>query len=89
MIKSRKLLDAYRFPGFRPEATVTGIFGDPTARVIRLVRRGKKQYAEPADGLIPHSTIERPEESGICPAVIRGSTWIWKFAEFFAAGAGK
>jgi hypothetical protein len=89
MTKSRKLLDAYRFPGFRTEATVTGIFGDPKARVIRLVRRGKKQYAGSADCLIPLSTIERSEESGTCPAEIRGSTWIWKFAECSAAGAGK
>ena len=89
MTKSRKLLDVYRFPGFLPEPSVTGIFGDPKARVIRLVRRGKKQYAEPADCLIPHSTIERSEESGTCPAEIRGSTWIWKFAEYSVAGVGK
>jgi transposase len=30
------------FPGFRPEQTVRGIFGDPKARVITLKRRSKK-----------------------------------------------
>src|SRR5712692_4802103 len=45
MRKLRRLWDTYRFPGFRPSPTVHGIFGDPTARVIRLHRRGKKQAA--------------------------------------------
>src|SRR5271157_3354335 len=41
MRKPRRLDDAFRFPGFRPEATVRGIFGDPKARILRLLRRGK------------------------------------------------
>ena len=32
-------------PGFRPEPTVRGVFGDPKARVIRLKRRSKKRLA--------------------------------------------
>ena len=39
--RSRRLLDAYRFPGFRPQVTVEGVFGDPKARIVTLVRRGK------------------------------------------------
>jgi hypothetical protein len=39
--KSKRLLDAYRFAGFRPVATLRGVFGDPHARVVRLVRRSK------------------------------------------------
>ena len=39
----RRLLDAYRFPFFRPLESIRGIFGDPKARVITLVRRSKKQ----------------------------------------------
>ena len=35
------MLDEYRFPGFRPKAEITGIFGDPKARGIRLERRQK------------------------------------------------
>ena len=38
----RRLRDAYQFPGFRPQATVKGVFGDPKARVVTLVRREKK-----------------------------------------------
>src|SRR3954454_8033725 len=41
MRKPRRLDDAFRFPGFRPEATVRGLFGDPKARILRLPRRGK------------------------------------------------
>ena len=46
--KVRRLADAYRFPGFRTLQTVQGVFGDAHARLIRLVRRGKKQSAERA-----------------------------------------
>jgi transposase len=45
MLKKRSLLDAYRFPGFRPRARIKGIFGDPQSRVIRLERRQKKRCA--------------------------------------------
>src|SRR5580700_8667003 len=43
--RSRRLWDSYGFPGFRPEQTVCGVFGDPKARVIRLNRRSKKRLA--------------------------------------------
>ena len=38
MHKQKRLIDAYRFKGFEPSDEVTGIFGDPKARVIRLNR---------------------------------------------------
>jgi hypothetical protein len=38
----RRLADEYRFPGFRPLPVVVGIFGNPAARVVTLVRRSKK-----------------------------------------------
>jgi transposase len=40
--KPRRLADTYTFPGFHPLAYVQGIFGDPQARLITLVRRTKK-----------------------------------------------
>ena len=40
--RKKRLLDAYRFPRFRPLPEVVGVFGDPHARVVRLVRRSKK-----------------------------------------------
>jgi hypothetical protein len=41
-VKNKRLLDTYRFPGFRPLANVCGIFGDSKAIVIRLERKEKK-----------------------------------------------
>jgi hypothetical protein len=41
MRKQRRLEDAYRFIGFRPDPKVRGIFGDPKARIVQLLRRGK------------------------------------------------
>jgi hypothetical protein len=43
--RKRRLWDAYAFPGFGPETTVRGIFGDPKARIVRLKRRSKKRAA--------------------------------------------
>src|SRR5580692_12325879 len=52
--RSRRLWDTYSFPGFRPEQTVRGIFGDPKARVITLKRRSKKRLVDVAvaDGVV-------------------------------------
>src|SRR2546429_699103 len=36
--RRRRLWDAYCFPGFRPQPTVCGDFGDPIARVVRRCR---------------------------------------------------
>jgi len=66
MRKHRRLWDAYRFPGFLPQHRVSGIFGDPQARVIGLNRRGKKQLVEAAVGSIILSTIGRSAEFGTC-----------------------
>ena len=43
--RKRRLWDTYAFPGFRPLPNVRGVFGDPKARVITLVRRSKKTDA--------------------------------------------
>jgi hypothetical protein len=55
--RRRRLWDAYAFPGFRPQPTVRGCFGDPKARVITLVRRSKKQPAGVAVGCKRVGTI--------------------------------
>ena len=41
--KRKRLLDAYRFPFFHPLEKIRGLFGDPKARVIALVRRSKNR----------------------------------------------
>lgn len=89
MVKNRKLWDTYRFPGFRPAPTVTGIFGDPKARIIRLTRRGKKQFVELAGRFIGPFTIGRYGEFETCLAAIPGFTWSWRSAGCIAGPAGK
>jgi hypothetical protein len=75
MARYRRLWDTYRFHGVRPQHTVFGIFGDPKARVIQLVRRGKKRRAECAALYIIPSTTARSEGFGTFPAGICGFTW--------------
>jgi hypothetical protein len=75
MKKTKKLLDEYRFPGFRPLAAIKGKFGDPKARIITLVRIQKKLYAVVAAPLIASSMTARSGKSGIFPAVMPASIW--------------
>jgi len=85
----RRLLDAYRFPGFRPQATVKGVFGDPKARIVTLVRRGKKQSA---DVVVRHSQVGMTASSGvsaICPVATPGSGWRSKCVGFTAGPAAR
>lgn len=43
MTNPTRLLDDYRYPGFRPRSALAVHPSDPTARVIELVRRKKKR----------------------------------------------
>jgi hypothetical protein len=70
--RKRRLWDAYSFPGFRPEATVRGIFGDSKARIIRLRRRSKKRDAVVVDASIAAGTTARSAASAIFLAATRG-----------------
>ena len=89
MVKKRRLLDEYRFPGFRPRAKVKGIFGDSKARIIRLERRQKKLYAAHAGKLTEVITTTRCAGYGICRAARCGFFWKWMSAAYFAIIAGK
>jgi len=72
--RQRRLWDAYAFPGFRPQSTVRGVFGDPKARVITLVRRSKKRSAAVADGRTGGGTTGGCGARAISPAAMRAST---------------
>jgi hypothetical protein len=48
MAKFQQLDDLYRFPGFVPQSRIRGVFGDPRAVVITLLRRRKKRFATSA-----------------------------------------
>jgi hypothetical protein len=87
MARYRRLCDTYRFPGFRPEHTVTGIFGDPKARVIRFVRRGKKRLVVFVALFITRFTTARSEEFETSPAGMHASFWKWRSEGWIAEGA--
>ena len=67
--RQRRLWDAYRFPGFRPEPSVRGFFGDPQARILTLRRRSKKRSAGSAVGCAWAGTTVASVRRAICPTV--------------------
>jgi len=86
--RTRRLTEAYTFPGFRPLAGVRGVFGDPKARLVTLVRRSKKRCAAFADVPIASGTTDARAGCAICPAAMRASTWSWRFGVCAAGVAG-
>jgi len=85
--KRKRLLDAYRFPGFRPLEQVRGVFGDPQARVITLVRRSKKRSAVRVVGCIEGGTIAEHVRYATCLAGGIGSIWSSRLGACFAEAA--
>src|SRR5207249_5302787 len=79
--RRRRLWDAYCFPGFRPQPTVCGVFGDPIARVIRLTRRSKKRLVAVAVASRWAGTIARCGVCAICHVATRGFFWNWRRSE--------
>ena len=89
MKKTGKLLDEYRFPGFRQKAKLKGLFGDPQARVIALERRQKKPVVAVAGLLTGVFMTARYGKFGTCLVAGSGSIWTWKYAGYFVASVGK
>ena len=87
--KSKRLLDAYRFPFFRPLEKVRGIFGDSKARIITLVRRSKKQSATPAVERIPFGTTRSCGGFATSPVATHASIWSSRSDGCFAGTAAK
>ena len=80
--RNRRLSDTYRFDGFRPLSTVRGIFGEPTARVITLVRRSKKQSAARVGKRKAAGTTDADAKCATSLVAAYGSTWRSKSGEF-------
>ena len=76
--KRKRLLDAYRFPGFRPDPELVGVFGDPRARVVRLWRHLKKTLVIVADRSALAGTTTSRGAYGICLADHIAFIWNWK-----------
>lgn len=89
MPEKRRLLDEYRFPGFRPRAEVEGVFGDSKARVIRLERRQKKRCAAAVYGWGVVFMISERGGFGIYRVERREFIWRSKRGEFSASGVRK
>lgn len=89
MRKRRTLSDLYHFTGFRPKKTVHGIFGDSRARVITLIRRGKKLFADPAAQSAGPGMTARHDWSAIFPAATRGFISNWSYAASSAGDAAR
>ena len=84
----RRLSEAYRFPGFHTMLTVTGIFGDPKARLVQLIRRSNKRYAAAAERRKSADMIIRPGRCAIFRAESPVSIWRPMFAVWPAGVAG-
>jgi hypothetical protein len=89
MRKRRTLSDLYQFPGCKPKTTVHGVFGDSHARIITLVRRGKKQLAGYVARFIEHIVRGKSAWYGISPAVAPEFISNWKFGTSTVEGAAK
>jgi hypothetical protein len=87
--KKRRLRDAYRFPGFRPVDDLRGVFGDPYARVVTLVRRSKKRRAVRVDDSSPAGTIEGSGVFEILGLAICGYIWSSRYGVSDAVSAAR
>jgi hypothetical protein len=87
MHKRRTLSDLYYFPGCKPKKTVHGVFGDPNARVIKLVRQGKKLLVGYAGRFIEPIALAKFDWSAIFPLVAPGFILNWKSGASCAGGA--
>jgi len=89
MKKIKRLTDAYRVSEFKPQPIISGIFGDPKARIIRMNRIEKKHDVRIVERIIRVSMIERSAWYETCPAVTCGSSSNWRYAELPAGAAGR
>jgi len=89
MQKNKRLTDAYHFPQFKPRQSISGVFGDPKARVIKFSRRGKKLFAVSAAKRIDLFMTARSDWFVTCPVATTAFIWNWKSGAFSAGGAAR
>jgi hypothetical protein len=89
MRRTKRLLDEYRFPGFRPVAKIKGKFGDPKALIIALKRRQKKHHVAVAQRFIKAIMTAKHDLFVIYHVVASGFIWRWTSAESSASNAVK
>ena len=82
------LASLYSFPGFRANCRLSGIFGDPHARVITLTRRQKKVSALHAASLRVDSMTVESTESAMWTPQVPASIWTLNTEGYSANTAG-
>ena len=87
--KRRRLTDAYKLDGFRTQQTVQGIFGDPQARLITLIRRSKKRFAGRAVRSTTAGTTVESDEFEICPVADIAFTCRWRSGGLTVGDVGR
>lgn len=80
----KTLSELYSHPGFRARNKLTGIYGDPYARVIKLVRRQKKPFVQFVTHHRRHTTIAKSNGQETFQAVHSGYTLSLNIAVYFA-----
>jgi hypothetical protein len=68
---------------------MSGIFGDPRARVMGLIRRGKKRFVGLVAAFIIPFTTGKSVGFATCPVGRCEFIWMWRFAESLVEGAEK
>jgi len=89
MRKNKTLYDSYQFPDFTPQRSVTGIFGDSHARVIKLHRQGKKLPAVFAARSTDLFTTIRYAGSVTFPVATRASIWKYRYGASYAGAVAR
>jgi hypothetical protein len=89
MKKTRRLVDEYQYPGFRPSSKIKGVYGDSNAVMIRLVRRQKKRHVDVAERVRATFMIIKPRGFETCPVAISGFIWPWRFGGWIAGSVAK
>ncbi len=80
----KTLSELYSHHGFRARSKLTGVYGDPYARIIKLERRQKKRFALFVIRCQRPFTIAKPNGQEIFPVVHSESTLILNTAVCFA-----
>ena len=80
----KTLSELYSHPGFRARSKLTGVYGDPYARIIKLVRRQKKPFVQFAVHHRRHTTIVKLDGQETFRAVHSGYTLSLNTAVYFA-----
>ena len=77
MQRTKTLSALFSFPGFRARSRLQGIFGDPHARLVVLVRQKKPRCARAAGSGPGPSMTARHAAYGIPMRPAGDSTWSW------------